>query len=85
MGFVKVRKIIKKEIEIQDLPKLIAQAQKDSGRSISEVCRSLEMSSTYWYRLINGREEAIALETLIKIEELLGVNFGVNFEGKGND
>lgn len=78
---VKVRRIERKEIETPDLPKQIAQAQKDSGKAISEICKAVGFSRTYWYQIVNGREEAIAEETLRKIEEVLGVNFGVQFDG----
>lgn len=76
---VKVRKIERKEIETPELPKQIAEAQKKSGKPISEICQAVGFSRTYWYQLVNGREEAIALETLRKIEEVLGVDFGVHF------
>lgn len=76
---VKVRKIERKEIEVPELPKQMAQAQKKSGKSISEICEAVGFSRTYWYQIVNGREEAIAEETLRKIEETLGVDFGVSF------
>jgi transcriptional regulator with XRE-family HTH domain len=76
---VKVRKIERKEIETPELPKQIAQAQKKSGKPISEICEAVGFSRTYWYQIVNGREEAIAEETLRKIEEVLGVDFGVHF------
>jgi transcriptional regulator with XRE-family HTH domain len=76
---VKVRKIERKEIETPELPKQIAQAQKESGKPVSEICQAVGFSRTYWYQLVNGREEAIAEETLRKIEEVLGVDFGVYF------
>ncbi|MBW4603985.1 MAG: helix-turn-helix domain-containing protein [Calothrix sp. FI2-JRJ7] len=76
---MKVRKIERKEIETPELPKQIAQAQKESGKPVSEICQAVGFSRTYWYQLVNGREEAIAEETLRKIEEVLGVDFGVYF------
>ncbi|MEH1786508.1 MAG: helix-turn-helix transcriptional regulator [Nostoc sp.] len=76
---VKVRRIERKEIEVPDLPKQIAQAQKKSGKPVSEICVTVGFSRTYWYQIVNGREEAIAEDTLRKIEELLDVDFGVKF------
>lgn len=77
---VKVRRIERKEIEMPELSKQIAQAQKNSGKPISEICEAVGFSRTYWYQVVNGREEAIAEETLRKIESVLGVNFGVKFD-----
>ena len=76
---VKVRRIERKEVEIPDLNVRIAKAQKDSGKAISTVCKMVGFSRSYWYQMVNGKEDAIAEETLRKIEEVLGVNFGVKF------
>lgn len=79
MATVKVRRIERKEIEVPDLPQRIAEAQKKSGKPVSEVCEAVGFSRTYWYQIVNGREEAIAEDTLRKIEEILDVEFGVTF------
>jgi transcriptional regulator with XRE-family HTH domain len=76
---VKVRRIERKEVEIPDLNRRIADAQKDSGKPIAVICKMVGFSRSYWYQMINGKEEAIAEETLRKIEEVLGVDFGVSF------
>ena len=81
---MKVRKIKREEIEVPDLPLKIAQAQEKSGKPISEVCESVGFSRTYWYRLVNGKEEAIAVETLRKLEKTLNTSFEVKFEGEAN-
>ncbi|MGB3205187.1 MAG: transcriptional regulator [Crinalium sp.] len=77
---VKVRRIERKEVEVLDLHKRIADAQKKSGKPVSEVCKEVGFSRAYWYQIVNEKEDSIANETLQKIEEVLGVNFGVEFD-----
>ena len=77
---VKVRRIQRLEVEVSELPTQLRGALDQSGKSASKLCAEVGISRTYWYRLINGEEEAIAEETLRKIEEALGANFGANFE-----
>jgi transcriptional regulator with XRE-family HTH domain len=78
---VKVRQIVKREIEIPDLGRKIKQAREASKRPLTELARDAGISRQYWYQL---EEEAIiggvAYETLQKIEEVLEIDFGVNFE-----
>ena len=76
---VKIRRIERREIEVPDLEKRIADAQRNSGKSIAEVCRIVGFSRSYWYQMVNGKEEAIAEETLRKIERVLDVDFGAKF------
>jgi transcriptional regulator with XRE-family HTH domain len=76
---MKVRKIERKEVEVPDLSKRIAQAHKKTGKPVSEVCKAVGFSRAYWYQVVNGREDAIAEDTLRKIEKILDVSFGVNF------
>lgn len=77
---VKVKQIIRREIDVPDLPQQLTQAQKKSGKSVAEICTILGFSRTYWYLITKGKEEVIAYETLLRIEEALGVSFGITFD-----
>lgn len=77
---VLIHRRITQTINIPDLAEKIQQAQTASGLSVSEVCRRLGMSRTYWYKLINDDiPEGLAEPTLRKIEQVLGVTFEVDF------
>ena len=78
---VLIHRRITKTIDIANLPEKIQQVQAESGLSVSEVCRRIGISRTYWYKLVNDDvPEGLAEPTLRKIEETLGVKFGVNFD-----
>ncbi len=79
---LKVREVIYREAEVIDLPGLLAQAQKNSGKSVARICEIVGFSRSYWYLLINGKEKLIAYSTLRKIEAALGVDFGIVLEEK---
>ena len=67
--------------KIPDLATRIQQAQIASGLSVSEVCRRIGISRTYWYKLVNDNiPEGLAESTLRKIENALDVDFGISFE-----
>jgi transcriptional regulator with XRE-family HTH domain len=75
IGTMKVFKTI--AIEVQDLPDRIKTVRMADGRSLSEICRQVGMSPMHWYRIEKGAH-ALPIETLRKIERVLGVSFGVS-------
>lgn len=78
---VLIHRRITQTIKIADLGEKVQQAQAESGLSVSEVCRRIGISRTYWYKLINDNiPEGLAEPTFRKIEEVLGVDFGVHFQ-----
>ena len=79
MPILIVREIIKREVEVPDLGQRIKQAQADSGLSIEKVIRSLDISRTYWGRMVADRDMAISVDLLRKIEGFFSVDFGVKF------
>lgn len=81
---VKVRRIQKIEVEVPELPELLKEALKKSGKSVSALCGEVDISRTYWYRLVGGREYAIAEDALRKIETALKTEFNVDFGGDRN-
>ena len=75
---MKVRKVI--EIEVPELGSRIRQAREADSRSLAEICRQMPMSTMNWYRIESEETKALPVETLKRIEEVLGVDFGVNFD-----
>lgn len=78
---VKVKRIVKQEIDVPDLGEKIKRARESDRRSLSSLAKAAGISRNYWYQL---EEEAVmggvAESTLRKIEDVLGVDFGVRFE-----
>ncbi len=75
---MKVKKIL--EIEIPKLGSRIRQAREADSRSLAEICRQIPMTTMNWYRIEAEETKALPIETLQKIEEVLGVDFGVKFD-----
>ncbi len=75
---MKVRKVI--EIEVPELGSRIRQVREADSRSLAEICRQMPMSTMNWYRIESEETKALPVETLQRIEEVLGVNFGVKFD-----
>jgi transcriptional regulator with XRE-family HTH domain len=80
---LKVRQIVKREVDAPDLAQRIKDAQKRSGQSVSRICKDLGISRAYWYRLVAGKEESISEDLLRSIERLLNVDFGIVFNKEG--
>ena len=74
-----VREIVKREIEVPNLSQQIKQTQIDSKLSIEKVIRALDISRTYWNRIVADRDMAISVDLLRKIESFFAVDFGVKF------
>ncbi len=78
---MRVKRIIKKEIDVPQLGEKIKQAREASNRSLTQLSKDVGISRNYWYQLesetiLGGLTE----ETLRKIEQVLGTDFGVHFE-----
>lgn len=79
MPILIVREIVKRELEVPGLGQRIKQTQADSGLSIEKVIRALDISRTYWNKMVADKDMAISVDLLRKIEGFFGVDFGVNF------
>lgn len=77
---MKVRSTVVKEIDVPGLGARIEEARRGSGRPLTIVCAEVGMSTANWYRIEQEKNESIPLETLRKIEAVLGVNLGVGFD-----
>lgn len=74
---MKVRRTI--DIEIPGLGKRIRQAREADRRSLAEICRQIPMTTMNWYKIESEETKALPIETLQRIEEVLNVDFGINF------
>ncbi|MBW4480726.1 MAG: helix-turn-helix domain-containing protein [Tolypothrix brevis GSE-NOS-MK-07-07A] len=78
---MKVRQIVKREVDAPGLGDRIRQAREATNRPVTQLAKEVGISRNYWYQL---ESEAVlggvAEETLRKIEEVLGVDFGVHFQ-----
>ncbi|BAY67020.1 MULTISPECIES: helix-turn-helix domain-containing protein [Nostocales] len=75
---MKVRRTI--DVEIPSLGKRIRQAREADKRSLAEICRQIPMTTMNWYKIEAEETKALPIETLRRIEEVLGVNFSINFD-----
>lgn len=79
MNAVKVRRSI--NVEAKGLGEKIKEARKADGRSVEVLAGEAEMSRAYWHDIEGERiRDALPEETLRRIEEVLGVDFGVKFD-----
>lgn len=74
---MRVRKV--QEIDIPDLSGKLLAARKAAKESLLEICRQLEITPTYWYKLEKGEAGTINYDLLRKIEEVLSLDFNVRF------
>ncbi|MEL7037572.1 MAG: hypothetical protein AAFO04_18400 [Cyanobacteria bacterium J06592_8] len=45
-----------------------------------EICRQIEMSPMYWYKIEAEEVKALPEETLRTVENILGIDLGVKFD-----
>jgi predicted transcriptional regulator len=64
------------KIDAPGLPQRIEQARRADTRSITEICQQAGISRPHWYRIEKGAY-SLPIETLAKIESVLGVKLGV--------
>lgn len=66
-------------VDVPNLGQKIRQAREADSRPLVKICAEVGMTPANWYR-IEAEKQMLPLETLIKIEEVLGVSFGIKFE-----
>ncbi|MEB3189678.1 MAG: helix-turn-helix transcriptional regulator [Snowella sp.] len=71
---MKVTKLV--EVEVPALESKIREARLNDRRSVAKICRAIDMSPQNWYRIESGKQ-SVPIETIRKIESVLGVDFGV--------
>lgn len=82
---MRIRQI--REVEVLGLGERIKQARLaiSNIKSLEQICDEVGVSRTYWYDVEKERlKGTLSIENLRKIEQSLGVDFGVSFEGSEN-
>lgn len=74
---MKVRQVVK--IDVPGLGKRIKEAREADRRSLAVICREVGMTTANWYRIEMEKQE-VPLATLQRMEEVLGVSFGITLE-----
>ncbi len=78
---VKIRRTVKYEVEVPGLGEKIKQARDKSDKSLVKLAKEAGVSRYYWYKIESENiDGGVSEETLRKIEEVLGVDFGITFE-----
>ncbi len=78
---LKVRRIVKQEVDVPGLGDQIKKAREASDRAVTELAKASGISRNYWYQLeAEAVLGGVAEETLRKIEEVLGIDFGVKLD-----
>ncbi len=77
---MKVRQV--KEIDGLELGRRIREARKKDSRSLVELAAKAKMTTANWYVIEDERIKALPLETLRRIEKVLGIDLGINFDKK---
>ena len=78
---MRIRQI--KEVEAEGLGERIKQARLAIAKvkPLGRICKEVKVSRTYWYDLENETiKGTLSVENLRRIEESLGVAFGVRFD-----
>lgn len=57
----------------------IKKAREADPRPLTTICKLVGMTTQNWYR-IEREEQTLPIETLNKIEQVLGVKFGYTFD-----
>ncbi|MEO1209017.1 MAG: hypothetical protein AAFX78_05675 [Cyanobacteria bacterium J06638_20] len=74
---MRVRKV--QEVDVPDLSNKLMAARKASSDSLLSICRQLEITPTYWYKLEKAENSTINYDLLRKIDELLSLNLDLSF------
>jgi transcriptional regulator with XRE-family HTH domain len=69
-----------KEVDIEGLGDRIKQARLNAKKSLEQICDEVGVSRTYWYDIEKETlKGALSIDNLRKIEQVLGIEFGVEF------
>ncbi|MEM7771609.1 MAG: helix-turn-helix transcriptional regulator [Cyanobacteria bacterium P01_A01_bin.37] len=81
MNSVQVKRTVEVVLEFPGLGKKIQAAREKDSRSLSEICRQSGISRSYWYQIEGEDLRSPATEEIVrKIESVLDIDLGVNFD-----
>lgn len=64
-------------IEIPNLGEKIKAARENDNRSLTKICQLVGMTTSNWYRIEKEDTKALPEETLVKIQEVLKIDLGI--------
>ena len=73
-----------REYEASDLPQWLKETADKSGKAVAAICREAEITTQYWYDLINDRKP-VRLGTLERLEKALGSIYPADWRGGETD
>lgn len=77
-AIMRIRQV--KEVDIEGLGDRIKQARLNAKKSLEQICDEVGVSRTYWYDIEKETlKGALSIDNLRKIEQVLGIEFGVEF------
>lgn len=79
MANLLIREIVKREVEVPNLGEKIKQVQIDSKLSVEKVIRGLDISRTYWNKMVAEKDMAVSIDLIRRIERFFDVSFDVTF------
>lgn len=81
MNSLKVKRVQEVICDFPGLGDRIRKARESDLRSLTAICKEAGISRSYWYQLESGDMRSPATEDIIrKVEQVLGVDLGVNFD-----
>lgn len=75
---VQIERVIR--VDAPGIGARIKEARERDPRSVEELAKAADMTRANWYRIEREENDVLPEPTLRKIEEVLGVNFGVSFD-----
>lgn len=75
---VQIERVIR--IDAPNIGAKIKEVRERDPRSVEELAKAADMTRANWYRIEREENDVLPEPTLRKIEEVLGVNFGISFE-----
>jgi len=79
VAVMKVRRVT--DLDVPGLGARIRAAREADKRSLTQICAAVGMTTANWYKVEKEDTKFLPDGTLRKIEQVLGVDLGVNFEG----
>ncbi|MBP0018940.1 MAG: helix-turn-helix transcriptional regulator [Cyanobacteria bacterium SBLK] len=69
-----------RRVKPEGLGQRIKQARQNDLRTMKELCERANLTPTHWYDIEKENVKILPEETLRRIEAVLGIDFGVNFD-----
>ncbi|MEX0271201.1 helix-turn-helix domain-containing protein [Leptolyngbyaceae cyanobacterium UHCC 1019] len=67
-------------ITVPGIGKMIKDARLRNPRSVNEIAKAAGMTRANWYRIENEENDVLPEATLRRIEEVLNIDLGVQFD-----